>query len=106
MRYFLGIDTSNYRTSAAICDENGNALEGYDSGNLFGNSLSRPVDFEKPLEALSKGTEFSYWIGNFIVSHLRATKFAKLRDLYKSGNLNLTYNEVIEELTSIDKLIK
>jgi hypothetical protein len=49
----------NFATSAlghvriTVCDENGNALEGYDSGKLFGNSLSRPVDFEKPLEALA-----------------------------------------------------
>lgn len=27
MRYFLGIDTSNYRTSAALCDENGNVVK-------------------------------------------------------------------------------
>lgn len=27
MRYFLGIDTSNYRTSAAVCDENGNVVK-------------------------------------------------------------------------------
>ena len=27
MRYFLGIDTSNYRTSAAVCDENGNVIK-------------------------------------------------------------------------------
>ena len=27
MRYFLGIDTSNYRTSAAVCDEEGNVLK-------------------------------------------------------------------------------
>lgn len=26
MKYFLGIDTSNYRTSAAVCDENGNLV--------------------------------------------------------------------------------
>lgn len=26
MKYYLGIDTSNYRTSAAICDENGNLV--------------------------------------------------------------------------------
>ena len=26
MKYFLGIDTSNYRTSAAVCDENGNPV--------------------------------------------------------------------------------
>ena len=27
MKYFLGIDTSNYRTSAAICDENGTPIK-------------------------------------------------------------------------------
>ncbi len=27
MRYFLGIDTSNYRTSVAVCDENGNIVK-------------------------------------------------------------------------------
>lgn len=27
MRYFLGIDTSNYRTSAAVCDEDGNVIK-------------------------------------------------------------------------------
>ncbi len=27
MRYFLGIDTSNYRTSAAVCDEDGNVVK-------------------------------------------------------------------------------
>ncbi len=26
MKYYLGIDTSNYRTSAAVCDENGNLV--------------------------------------------------------------------------------
>ena len=49
----------NFATSSlgyvriVICDENGNELEGYDSGRLFGNSLSRPVDFEGSLEDLS-----------------------------------------------------
>ena len=27
MKYFLGIDTSNYRTSAAVCDEDGNVVK-------------------------------------------------------------------------------
>ena len=27
MKYFLGIDTSNYRTSVAVCDENGNPVK-------------------------------------------------------------------------------
>lgn len=52
----------NFATSALgyvrfiICDEDGNALEGYDSGRIFGNSLSRPVDFDKPLSLLSGKT--------------------------------------------------
>lgn len=52
----------NFATSALghvrfiICDEDGKAIEGYDSGNLFGNSLSRPVDFDAPLSSLSGKT--------------------------------------------------
>ena len=36
-----------------ICDTDGKAIEGYDSGVLFGNSTSRNVDFEKPLSELA-----------------------------------------------------
>ena len=49
----------NFSTSAfggvriLICDKDGEAIEGYDSGVLFGNSVHRNVDFEKPLSALS-----------------------------------------------------
>ena len=49
----------NFRTSAfgslriRICDENGALIEGYDSKNLFGDSVDRPVDFEKELSLLS-----------------------------------------------------
>lgn len=39
-----------------LCDESGSELEGYDSSALFGNSVSRPVEFEKPLSALYKKT--------------------------------------------------
>lgn len=39
-----------------ICTADGNEIEGYDSKTIFGDSLSRPVDFEKPLSAL-KGKE-------------------------------------------------
>ena len=60
----------------------------------------------KPLERLSPGTEFSYWIERFIISHLRAKKFAHLSELYSNGELDLTFDEVLSELTSIDKLIK
>ena len=52
----------NFKTAALgglrieILDEEGKPIEGYDSGRLFGNSLSRPVDFEAPLAALSGKT--------------------------------------------------
>ena len=39
-----------------ICDEGGNAMDGYDSGILFGDSAARPVDFEKPLDLLNGRT--------------------------------------------------
>ena len=48
----------NFSTSAlggiriVICDEDGKAIDGYDSGVLFGNSVNRNVDFENPLSAL------------------------------------------------------
>ena len=54
-----GMLSVNFRTSAfgslriKICDENGTPIEGYDSGNLFGDSVDRPVDFEKELSSLS-----------------------------------------------------
>ena len=50
--------TLNFATSAlgylqiTLQDENGNDLEGYCSGRLFGNSISRPCDFEKQLSDL------------------------------------------------------
>ena len=51
--------TVNFSTSALgylrieILDEDGNALEGYDTGRLFGNSLTRPCDFAAPLADLA-----------------------------------------------------
>lgn len=36
-----------------ILDENGAPMDGYDSGNHFGDSLDRPVVFEKPLSDLN-----------------------------------------------------
>ena len=48
----------NFATSAVgylrieLLDENGVAIEGYDSSRLFGNSVSRPIDFAKPLSEL------------------------------------------------------
>ena len=49
----------NFSTSALgylrlqILDESGNAIDGYDSGRLFGNTIDRPCDFEKPLSDLA-----------------------------------------------------
>lgn len=49
----------NFSTSALgsirieICDSQGNPIEGYDSGLIFGDSLERPVEFEKPLKELN-----------------------------------------------------
>lgn len=48
----------NFATSCAgyvrirLTDEAGNPLEGYDSGHLFGDSVERPVLFEKDLASL------------------------------------------------------
>ena len=48
----------NFETSALgglgieILDENGNALEGYKSYTIFGNTTNRPVEFEKSLSEL------------------------------------------------------
>jgi hypothetical protein len=48
----------NFSTSALgyvrieILDEDGNAIEGYDSGRLFGNTTDRPCDFASPISAL------------------------------------------------------
>lgn len=50
--------TVNFATSALgslriiICDKDGTPIPGYDSTSLFGDSIERPVDFEKPLSEL------------------------------------------------------
>ncbi len=52
----------NYATSGLghmrvlICDEAGEPIEGYDSGIIWGDTLSRNVDFEKPLAELKGKT--------------------------------------------------
>ena len=49
----------NFATSALggvkviLCDEDGNELEGYRSYTMFGNSVDRPVEFEKTLSDIS-----------------------------------------------------
>ena len=48
----------NFATSAiggltvAVCDLEGNALEGYESHIMFGDSTDRPVEFARPLSEL------------------------------------------------------
>lgn len=52
----------NFSTSAQgyvriiVCDETGTALDGYDSGYLFGDTLKRNVEFEKKLGDLAGKT--------------------------------------------------
>ncbi len=38
--------------TVALCDENGDELEGYQSYTMFGDSVDRPVEFEKELSEL------------------------------------------------------
>ena len=44
----------------------------------------------KGLEHLSPGTEFSYWIENFLISRLRAEKYSELADK------TISYEDFIE----------
>ena len=52
----------NFATSAlggitvSVCDENGDVLDGYTSYTIFGDTVDRPVEFEKPLSALKGKT--------------------------------------------------
>ena len=52
----------NFATSAlggvivSVCDENGNALDGYTSYTMFGDAVDRPVEFEKSLSELKGKT--------------------------------------------------
>lgn len=51
----------------------------------------------KRLEHLSPDTEFIYWIENFLISRLRAIKFAEIEQRIERGE-NLTYAEVVKML--------
>lgn len=51
----------------------------------------------KKLEHLSPNTEFIYWIENFLISRLRALKFAEIEDRISNGD-DIAYSEVVEEL--------
>ncbi len=55
----------------------------------------------KPLERRAPGTEFSYWIENFLISRLRALRFEELYAAVKAGEDGApdTYDEFIERLT-------
>ena len=57
----------------------------------------------KALEHLSKGTEFLYWIENFLISRIRAEKFAEIREsiLTKSADAPKDYAEIIKFLERI-----
>ncbi len=60
----------------------------------------------KPLEKLNPDTKFLYWIENFLISRLRALRFAELCDRYDNGSLDMSKEEIIKELTDIDRLIR
>ncbi len=55
----------------------------------------------KKLEHLSKNTEFSYWIESFLISNIRAKKLVKIREKYESGDLDLSYADIVSELKRI-----
>ncbi|MBE6537406.1 MAG: hypothetical protein E7673_05580 [Ruminococcaceae bacterium] len=55
----------------------------------------------KRLEHLSKGTEFTYWIENFLISNIRARKLVEIREKYDLGNLDMSYSDIVKELTTI-----
>lgn len=51
----------------------------------------------KRLERLSPDTEFIYWIENFLISRLRALKFAEIEQMIENGE-DITYADVVEML--------
>ena len=53
----------------------------------------------RELERLSPDTEFSYWIENFLISRLRAEKFAEM--MRSEENLPESYGEIEEILRKI-----
>ena len=53
----------------------------------------------KRLEHLSPDTEFIYWIENFLISRLRAMKFAEIEDRIDAGE-DITYADVLDSLDS------
>ena len=58
----------------------------------------------KRLEHLSPDTEFIYWIENFLVSRLRALRFAEIEDRLEDGE-DMTYADIFDSLKK-DNLVK
>ena len=58
----------------------------------------------KRLEHLSHNTEFIYWIENFLISRLRALRFADIEERVSAGE-DMTYSEIIESLGK-DSLVR
>jgi hypothetical protein len=58
----------------------------------------------KKLESLSPDTEFIYWIENFLISRLRAIRFAEIEKKLDSGE-DMSYLEITESLAP-ENLVK
>ena len=58
----------------------------------------------KRLEHLSPDTEFIYWIENFLVSRLRALRFAEIEDRLEDGE-DMTYADIFDSLKK-ENLVK
>ena len=52
----------------------------------------------KALEHLSPDTEFLYWIENFLISRLRALRYAEIMDALDAGE-DITYAEIEKRLS-------
>ena len=50
-------------------------------------------------EHLSPDTEFLYWIENFLISRLRALRFAEIEDRLDAGE-DMTYDAIVAELSN------
>ena len=55
----------------------------------------------KRLEHLSPNTEFLYWIENFLISRLRAIRYAEISERIDAGE-DLTYGDVTDYLTNLN----
>ncbi len=54
----------------------------------------------KRLEHLSPDTEFIYWIENFLISRLRALKYAEISDRLSKGE-DIAFSDVIKHITDV-----